>query len=151
MPFWPVKHAGLCWDLDILRRLGDSTFAIRLVFLPTGRIACHLLLGLHVEDLVQSTLLHLPARSRIRRAGLCFDILLFVHLSYHHAVCQGDNAIDYDQRWKSEFQQDDNVVPTATEADGGAGGDDHFVAGLALFDGLDAVCYRQPHRSIRST
>ena len=84
MPLY--KHADLCCDLDILRRLGDSAVAIRLVFLPTGRIPRHLFLQLHVAELLKSTLLHLSALFWIRRARHRFDFLLLRHLSCHHAV-----------------------------------------------------------------
>ena len=145
------KHAGLRWDLDILRRFDYSTVAVWLVVVQTGGIARHLFLGLHVEDLVQSNLLRLPARFRFRPARRRFDVLLLGHLSCHYAICQGDNATDYDQRWRNAFQQNDHVVSTAPEADGGVDCDAHFVAGLALFDGLDAVRRRQSHRTVRPT
>ena len=89
----PNIKADLCRDLVLLRHPGDS-FAIRLVVLPTGRIARQLFVGLHVAELFQLTLLRLPARSRIRRARHRFNFLLLRHLPVHHAVIQGDDAID---------------------------------------------------------
>ena len=108
-------------------------------------------MGLHVEDLVQSTLLRLPARIRFRPASHRFTVLLLVHLSCHNAIIKGDNTIDYYQRWQSAFQQNDHVISTAPEANGGVDGTDHFVAGLALFGSLDAVRRCQHHRPVRPT
>ena len=96
MPLY--KHADLCCDLDILRRLGDSAVAIRLVFLPTGRIPHHLFLRLHVAELLQSAVLHLSALFWIRRARHRFDFLLLRHLLFYPAVSQRDDAIDHEQR-----------------------------------------------------
>ena len=80
-----------------------------LVILPTGRIARHLLVGLHIADLVQSTVLRLPACSGIRSARRRFDILLLGHFPLYRAIFQRDNTIGH-QRYQSVFQQDDHVV-----------------------------------------
>ena len=87
--------------------------AIRLVVLPTRRIARHLLVGLHVPKFIQSALLRLPTRFGIRPARRRFDVLLLGHLLLYPAVIQGHNAIGDVQRWQSPFQQHDHVVSTA--------------------------------------
>ena len=98
-----VEFSNKILQLFLLRRPGDSSFALRLVVVPTGRIARQLFVGLYVAELLQSTLLRLPARFRIHCAGHRFNFLLLRHLPVHHAICQGHNAIDLDQRWQSAF------------------------------------------------
>ena len=102
--------SDLCWNLAALRRLGDSAFALRLVFLPTGRISRDLLMGLHVADLVQSALLRLPAVFWIHRACRRLDFLLLGHLLLNLAVIQGNDAIKHGQRWQSAFQSYNHVI-----------------------------------------
>ena len=87
--------------------------AIRLVVVPTGRIARHVLVGLHVAKFIQSALLRLPTRFWIRPARRRFDVLLLVNPLLYPAVIQGHNAIGDVQRWQSPFQQHDHVVSTA--------------------------------------
>ena len=94
--------ADLRRNLATLRRPRYSAMVIWMVVLPTGRIARHLLLGLHVTDL-QSPLLRLPPCSRIHPARRRFDFLLLDHLLLHHSIFQGDNATDHDHRWQSAF------------------------------------------------
>ena len=52
---------------------------------PTGRFARYLFVGLHVAEFIQSTLLRLPTRFGIRRAGRRFHFLLLGHLGFYPA------------------------------------------------------------------
>ena len=56
--------------------LSEFIFVLRLVFLPPGRITSHLFVGLHVAELLKSTLLRLSALSRIRIASSRVHLLL---------------------------------------------------------------------------
>ena len=83
----------------VLCRLGDSAMDLWLVVLSTGRIARHLLVGLHVAEFIQSTIFRLPARSGIRPANRSVNFLLLGHLPLCHAIFQGDNTTNLEQRW----------------------------------------------------
>ena len=87
-------YAGIyiCRNLDILHSPCNSDFPIWLVVVSTGGITSHLFVGLHVAELLQSTvLLRLPACSRIRIASRRVH-MLHGDLTVRHAIFQGDPA-----------------------------------------------------------
>ena len=71
-------YAGIyiCRNLDILHSPCNSDFPIWLVVVSTGGITSHLFVGLHVAELLKSTVLRLSALSRIRIASSRVHLLL---------------------------------------------------------------------------
>lgn len=98
-------------DMAALCRACVAAVAVRLVSLSTGRRSRHLFVGLHVADAVQSPLLHLPARPRLRSAGRRAHVLLLGHLPLHHSLVEGDDAPHHDDGRAHDDEQDDHVVP----------------------------------------
>lgn len=80
--------------MDLLS-VGDSASDIRLVQVRAGGVRDVVLVGLHDQNDLKPTVLHLHAGNRVHSTSVDHHLLLYIHNRVHTRPQQGNGTLQY--------------------------------------------------------